>query len=1149
MPELRSFQKILVANRSEIAIRVFRACSELGIRTVGIYSMEDRGALHRYKADETYLLPNTRDPLQAYLDIPAIVEIARLHGADAIHPGYGFLSENAEFARACEQAGIVFIGPPPPVLEQMGDKTEARALAQKEGLPVVPGTAAALSSADEAVAWAEEAGYPVILKAAMGGGGRGMRVANDERELRERFTEASSEALAAFGSGAIFLERYLKRPRHIEVQVLADSRGSVVHLYERDCSIQRRHQKVIELAPSPNLKPELRESLCAAAVKLARAAGYCNAGTVEFLLDEEDAWYFIEMNPRIQVEHTVTEMVTGIDIVKAQIRVAEGHPLDSPQINLPSQSAVGLRGYAIQCRITSEDPENNFIPDYGRITHYRSAAGFGIRLDGGTAFSGALITPFYDSLLVKLTAWSLDFGDCCNRLERALAEFRVRGVKTNIHFLQNVVRHPTFRAGECTVRFIEETPELFQFVERGDRASRLLEFIADISVNGNPTVLPGFPRPRARAAVLPGETAPPSPYPAARDRLRELGADRFCDWVLNEKRLLITDTTLRDAHQSLLATRVRTDDMQRIVPSIQRDFPHLFSLEMWGGATFDVALRFLHEDPWERLALLRKQAPGILFQMLLRGSNAVGYTNYPDNVVRRFVQAAASGGIDLFRIFDSLNYVPGMLPAIEAVRETGALAEAAICYTSDLFDTSRPRYGLEYYLRMARELKSAGAHIIGIKDMAGLCRPYAARTLVRALKEEIGLPVHFHTHDTAGGQVASYLFAAEAGVDIVDCAISSMSGLTSQPCLEAVVAALERQERDTGLDLQALIRHAAYWLAVREQYAPFECDLRSGTGDVYIHEIPGGQYSNLRPQAEAMGLGDRLPELKQMYAVVNRMLGDIIKVTPSSKVVGDLALFMMTNNLTPEDLLRRGEELQFPDPVIGLFAGEIGYPEGGWPPDLQRVVLKGRKPVEGNLASHLPPVNWDEVKQEVARLIGREPSECDILSYLMYPQVFQDYERHRRKYGDVSPVPTPVFFFGMQPGDETEIQIDEGKILFIKLLTLTTPDETGMVTVFYELNGHPREVRVADRSAVPQVRSRLKADPDNLHHVGANMPGAIIEVAVAPGAEVGRDDPLVAMEAMKVRMSINSPRAGRVREVLVAPGDRVDTGDLLVVFE
>ena len=1150
----REINRILVANRSEIAIRIFRACTELGIHTLGIYSKEDRGALHRYKADETYPLPANRDALGAYLDIEAILKIARDHKADAIHPGYGFLSENADFARACAAAGLVFIGPSPEVLDALGDKTAARRQAQSLNIPVVPGTDEPLSDLESALLWADRVGYPVILKASFGGGGRGMRVARDAAELAEHYTSASREAAAAFGRGDIFLETYLEGPKHIEVQILGDQYGNVVHLFERDCSLQRRHQKVIEIAPGPSVSAELRQQLCDHAVRLMRSVGYQNAGTVEFLVDEKDNPYFIEVNPRIQVEHTITELVTGVDIVKCQLHVAAGRSLADEEIQLPDQDAVQMRGYAIQCRITTEDPANQFIPDYGRLTAYRSAAGFGIRLDGGTAFSGAVITPFYDSLLVKVSAWSLTFPDACSRLRRALSEFRIRGVKTNIPFLENVVRHPDFVAGRCTTRFIENNPDLFRFPERADRASRLLEFLGDVIVNGNPTAA-ASPRPKRLVdPVVPAEAAGAGPVtmPASlgtRERLKEMGPEAFSGWVLGEKRLLVTDTTLRDAHQSLLATRVRTYDMVRVAEAVARDFPNLFSLEMWGGATFDVSMRFLRECPWERLEALRKRISGVLFQMLLRGANAVGYTNYPDNVVRQFVTTAATAGIDLFRIFDSLNSVPAMRPAIDAVREAGGIAEAALCYTGDLFDPTRPKYHLDYYLGLARELKAAGATMIAIKDMAGLCRPYAARLLVKALREETGLPVHFHTHDTAGGQVASLLFAAEAGVDVVDAAISSMSGLTSQPSLEALVAALQRQERDTGLDLDALMRHADYWLAVREQYAAFESDLKTSSGDVYLHEIPGGQYSNLRPQAEAMGLGHRLPEVKRMYARVNTLLGDIVKVTPSSKVVGDLALFLLTQNITPEHVLERGAELQFPQSVVGLFDGEIGFPEGGFPEALSRVILKGKEPSGSHLTNRLPDADLDVVRSELQGRIHREPTDQDLLSSLMYPREFLDFEGHRRKYGVVSPLPTPAFFYGLEPGEEVCTEIEEGKTLFLKYVARTETGADGLVTLFFELNGHPREVKIADRRVAGNIKQHPKADAENPHHVGAPMPGAVFEVAVRAGQSVEKGDLLVAMEAMKMQTYLSSPIPGTIKEVLVKSGARVDAGDLLVVFE
>jgi pyruvate carboxylase len=1145
---VRTFERVLVANRSEIAIRVFRACSELGIRTLGIFSKEDRSALHRYKADESYPLDEGHDPVKAYLDIPGIIAIAKRAGAQAVHPGYGFLSENAAFARACEAAGLVFIGPPPRLLDMMGDKTAARRQAQSLGIPVVPGADEPLPDPDSAAARARAIGYPIILKASFGGGGRGMRVARSEGELRELFQQAEREASQAFGRGEVFLEKYLERPKHIEVQILADAHGHVVHLYERDCSVQRRHQKVVEVAPAPQLDPRLRQTLCDEAVRLAAATGYVNAGTIEFLVDGAGAHYFIEMNPRIQVEHTVTELVTGVDIVKSQIRVAEGYPLASPEIGIGSQAEVTLRGYAIQCRITTEDPANGFIPDYGRIAHYRSAAGFGIRLDGGTAFTGAIITPFYDSLLVKVCASALRYDDACRKMDRALAEWRIRGVRTNIPFLRNVVTHPRFLAGQATTTFIEESPELLVFQERFDRASKILQFIGDVSINGNPEVKGHRPT-LLRKPVVPPHDADATPPPGTRDLWKKLGTEKFCAWIRDHKPLLLTDTTFRDAHQSLLATRLRTHDMVKVAPAVARHLSGLFSLEMWGGATFDVAMRFLHEDPWERLALLRRQIPNILFQMLLRGANAVGYTNYPDSVVRRFVDEAARSGMDLFRVFDSLNWLPGILPALEMVRQSGAIAEAAICYTGNIDDPRRDRYDLAYYVRLAKELERAGAHILAIKDMAGLLRPFAARRLVKALREEVGLPIHLHTHDTPGVQAASLLMAAEAGVDVVDAAFGAMSSLTSQPNLESLVAALAHHERATGLDFDRLLEFTYYWEEVRNYYAPFESGLLASSADVYIHEIPGGQYSNLRPQAESVGVGHRIPELKRMYAVVNEMLGDIVKVTPSSKIVGDLALFMLTNELTPRDLIERGKELTFPESVIGYFAGDIGQPPGGFPQPLADVVLKGRKPLTGRPGDQLPPVDFEAVRKTVEQKVGRPLSDQDLLSHLMYPKVFADFAAYVKKYGDVSMVPTDVKFYGMRTGDETEVEIEKGKTLFIKLVGITEPDEHGTRSVFFELNGHPREVLVVDRKLGKEAPARPKADKDNLHHLGSPMPGMVVEVAVAPGQTVEEGDKLVVLEAMKMEMTLSSPRAGRIKEVYAKAKDRVDAGDLLIVFQ
>ena len=1143
----RTFQRVLVANRSEIAIRVFRACAELGIRTLGIYSKEDKAALHRYKADETYPLDEKLGPVEAYLDIPGIVAIARRQGADAIHPGYGFLSENPAFARACAAAGIVFIGPPVQALELLGDKTAARKKAMELGIPVVPGSAA-LSSVDAAVAFADEVGYPVILKASFGGGGRGMRVCRNAEELRSSFVLAEREARAAFGHGELFLEKFIEHAKHIEVQILADAHGRTVHLYERDCSVQRRHQKIVEVAPAPSLDPAARGRLCAEAVRLAQATAYVNAGTVEFLVDGEGRHYFIEMNPRIQVEHTVTEMVTGIDIVKSQIHIAEGHPLASTEIGIASQADVWVRGFAVQCRLTTEDPSNHFIPDYGRISHYRSAAGFGIRLDAGTAFSGALITPYYDSLLVKVSAHALTLQDACRKMDRALAEWRVRGVRTNIKFLRNVVCHPKFINGEATTRFIEETPELLQVTESHDRATRILQFIGDISINGNSEVKGQRPSGLRRPPPVACDLDAPVP-PGTRDLFLRLGSRGFCDWIAQEKRLLVTDTTLRDAHQSLLATRLRTYDMAKVAPAMAHHLAGLFSLEVWGGATFDVAMRFLHEDPWERLALLRKQIPNILFQMLLRGANAVGYSNYPDNVVNEFIKEAARTGIDLFRVFDSLNFLPGMLPALEMVRNAGALAEAAICYTGNIDDVKRDRYSLSYYVELAKELERAGAQILCIKDMAGLLRPFAGRKLIKALREAVGLPIHLHTHDTAGIQGATLLLAAEAGVHIIDAALGAMSGLTSQPNLESIVAALMHHERDTGLDYHRLLEFTYYWEEVRNYYAAFESGLKASAADVYIHEIPGGQYSNLRPQAESVGVGHRIPELKRMYAVVNEMLGDIVKVTPSSKIVGDLALFMMTNNLSPSEVIARGKELAFPESVVSYFAGEIGQPPGGFPEPLREVVLKGKKPARERPGDVLPPVDFEKTREELFAKIRRPPSATEVLSYLMYPKVFLDFAAFSRKYTDVSMVPTDVMFYGLEVGEETEVEIEKGKTLFIKLVAVSEPNEQGLRTLFFELNGHPREVQVMDQRAGRAAPSRPKADRENLHHLGSPMPGTVVEIKVQPGQEVREQDKLLVLEAMKMEMALQSPLSGIVKEIYVKSGERVDSGDLLIVFQ
>ncbi|HTU25009.1 MAG TPA: pyruvate carboxylase, partial [Pirellulales bacterium] len=900
MPTIR---KLLVANRSEIAIRVCRTAHELGIRTVAIYSHEDRYALHRFKADEAYLVGHAGEPIRAYLNIPAIIEIARQHEVDAIHPGYGFLSENPHLARACAAAGINFCGPRPEVLERLGDKIAARKIATAADVPVLAGSDEPLKPGKEALKLAEKLGYPVLLKAAHGGGGRGMRVVPTAEELPAALEQAQRESLSAFGSDEVFLEKFIPRPRHIEVQLIGDKHGNLVHLFERDCSVQRRYQKVVEIAPALNLDPAVRDEICQAALRIGRSVRYESAGTVEFLLDTDtNKYYFIEVNPRIQVEHTVTEVVTGVDIVKCQILVAQGLKLDDPAIALGRQEEISTSGFALQCRVTTEDAENRFLPDYGRIVHYRSSGGLGVRLDAGSAFSGALVTPYYDSLLVKVTAWARTFSDAARRMERALQEFRIRGVKTNIPFLINLVTHPRFIAGGFTTKFIDDTPELFQFKARQDRATKLFNYLAGVIVNGNPYVKNPPVNVRREPAPLPKLDDLGPPAPGTREKLKELGPEAFCRWVKKEKRLLITDTTLRDAHQSLLATRVRTYDMLAIADAYAKLTPQFFSLEMWGGATFDTALRFLKEDPWQRLEELRSRIPNILFQMLFRASNALGYSNYPDNVVKAFVEESAAAGMDIFRIFDSLNWVPNMRIAIEAVVASGALCEAAICYTGDILDERRTKYDLKYYVELAKELEKLGAHMLAIKDMAGLCKPYAAQKLIKTLKGEIGIPIHFHTHDTSGVQAATLIKASETDVDIVDCALASFSGMTSQVNLNSIVESLRFTPRDTQLDFDALQKLDQYWQAVREFYVPFETGMMASTADVYQNEIPGGQYTNLYEQAKAIGLAHRWPDICKMYAQCNELLGDIVKVTPSSKAVGDMALFLITNNLSAADV-------------------------------------------------------------------------------------------------------------------------------------------------------------------------------------------------------------------------------------------------------
>jgi pyruvate carboxylase len=1140
---------LLVANRGEIAIRVMRAASELGLRTVAVYSHEDRFSLHRTKADEAYLVGRGRGPVEAYLDIADLIRIAHEARVDAIHPGYGFLAENPALAQGCEAAGIVFVGPGAQTMALLGNKLAARQLAVSAGVAVMPASAALPAELDECARLAAGIGYPLMVKASWGGGGRGTRLVEDEAQLRELLPLARREAQAAFGSDEVYLEKLVRRARHVEVQILGDDHGNLVHLFERDCSVQRRHQKVVERAPAVFLGAEERAALTAAALAIGRAARYRNAGTVEFLQDAASGrCYFIEVNPRIQVEHTVTEEVTGIDLVKAQIRIAGGARLGTGESGVPAQEEIRIAGHALQCRITTEDPENDFVPDFGKIAAYRSPAGFGIRLDAGTAYTGAIITRSYDSLLVKVTAWSPTPEETIARMHRALGEFRIRGVATNLRFLDSLITHPRFARGEYTTRFIEETPELARSPARRDRATRILSCLGATIVNGNPEVR-GRPRPAQLSSPRLPPGALPPPAPGTRQKLAELGPQAFAQWMLAEERVLLTDTTMRDAHQSLLATRLRTFDMLAIAPYYASLLPALFSVECWGGATFDVALRFLREDPWERLAALRERLPNLLLQMLLRGANGVGYTNYPDNVVRFFVERAAAAGIDLFRIFDPLNWVENMRVSIDAVRESGKLCEAAICYSGNLSDPREKKYTLAYYLGLARELERAGTHVLGIKDMAGLARPRAAYTLVKALKEEIGLPVHFHTHDTSGIGAASVLAAIEAGADAVDGAIDAMSGLTSQPNLGSLVEALRFGARDSGIDPFELRTISVYWEQVRRQYAAFESDVRAGASEVYVHGMPGGQYTNLREQARALGIDEsRWPEVARAYADVNALFGDIIKVTPTSKAVGDLALLMVTRGLSSAQILDPDTPVAFPESVVQFFRGELGFPYGGFPEALQRKVLQGAQPLSGRAGAGLAPVDLAAERATLTPRLARAVTDEDLASHLMYPRVWAEYARERAQYGDASILPTPVFFYGLEAGQEISFDLERGKTLIVRYVALSEPHEDGTRTVFFELNGQPRSVRVPDRSRAPQRPPLRKMEAGNACHIGAPMPGVIAVVSAVPGARVERGQVLLTLEAMKMQTTVRAEVAAEVAEVLVRPGQEVEAKDLLMVL-
>ena len=1141
----KQFKKILVANRGEIAIRIFRACSELGIRTVAIYSEEDRSSLFRTKADESYLIGKNKGPLEAYLSIDEIIKVAIKKGVDAIHPGYGFLSENPELGRKCKEVGIEFIGPTPEMMDQLGDKIKSKKVASRVGVNIIPGIDKAVTNEAEAKEFANFSGYPVMLKASAGGGGRGMRIVRKEEDLMSEYYSAKNEAKKAFGIDDIFIEKYLEKPKHIEVQILGDKYGNIVHLFERDCSIQRRHQKVIEYAPAFCITDEKRKEICADAVKIAKAVDYMNAGTVEFLLDKHGNHYFIEVNPRIQVEHTVTEMVTGIDIVQSQILISEGYRLDSDEVNIKSQEDVKVNGFSIQCRVTTEDPQNNFAPDTGDIDIYRTGSGFGIRLDGGSGFTGATISPYYDSLLVKVTSWSRTFEDAAKKVNRALKEMKIRGVKTNIPFLINVLNHPDFLSARCDTGFINTNEELFDIRVKKDVELKVLSYIGETVVNKTMGNKPEFDLPRIPRVKR------PEVQRGTKQILDEEGAEGLVKWIKDKKGLLITDTTLRDAHQSLMATRMRTTDMFDISKAISVLGNDIFSLEMWGGATFDVAYRFLNESPWERLEVLRKKIPNILFQMLIRGSNAVGYKNYPDNVVREFVQQSAKSGIDIFRIFDSLNYLEGMKVATEEVLKTGKIAEACICYTGDILNKNKNKYTLDYYIKTAKELESTGAHILGIKDMSSLLKPQAAFELITELKKEIDIPIHLHTHDTSGNGAATILMATHAGVDIVDAAFNSMSGLTSQPALNSVVAALEHTDRSTGLHIDNLQTISDYWNTIRPIYAEFESDLKSGTAEIYKYEIPGGQYSNLKPQVESFGLGHRFDEVKEMYKTVNEMLGDIIKVTPTSKVVGDMAIFMVQNDLTPDNIYEKAKDMAFPDSVVSYFMGMMGQPMGGFPEKLQKLVLKGDEPITGRAGELLEDEDFDKIKKYLDETHEMDSSMEEVLSYALYPKVFEDYIKYREEHGDFSRMKSDIFFHGLREGEIGEVEIEEGKILVIKLVEIGRIDNKGYRTLNFEVNDSRRAIKILDKASnvVSTAVDTIMADPDNKKDIGSSIPGTVAKVLVKVGDKVKEKQLVAVIEAMKMETQITSAIEGTVSAVSFKEGDRIESGELLIRLE
>lgn len=1146
---MKNIKKLLVANRGEIAIRIFRAATELNIKTVAIYSNEDKNALHRYKADESYLVGKDLGPAESYLNIERIIDVAKRAGVDAIHPGYGFLSENEQFAQRCDEEGIKFIGPHIEHLDMFGDKVKARTTAINAKLPVIPGTDGPIENFEAAKAFAQEAGFPLMIKATSGGGGKGLRIVREEGELEDAFHRAKSEAEKSFGNSEVYIERYIDNPKHIEVQIIGDEYGNIVHLYERDCSVQRRHQKVVEVAPSVGLSKELRERICDAALQLMNNIRYVNAGTVEFLVSG-DEFFFIEVNPRVQVEHTITEMITGIDIVKTQILVADGANLFDERVSMPQQEEIQTLGYAIQCRITTEDPSNDFMPDSGTIIAYRSSGGFGVRLDAGDGFQGAEISPYYDSLLVKLSTHAVTFKQAEEKMERSLREMRIRGVKTNIPFLINVMRNDQFRSGDYTTKFIEETPELFNIAPTLDRGTKTLEYIGNVTINGFPNVEKRLKPDYESTAIPQVPHSKINTLNGTKQLLDSKGPKAVADWVREQNDVLVTDTTFRDAHQSLLATRVRTKDMMNIASKTAEVFKDSFSLEMWGGATFDVAYNFLKENPWERLERLRKAIPNILFQILLRASNAVGYKNYADNVIEKFVKESANAGVDVFRIFDSLNWVDQMKVANEAVQNAGKISEGAICYTGDILNPERSNvFTLEYYVKLAKELEREGFHILAIKDMAGLLKPKAAYELIGELKSAINLPIHLHTHDTSGNGLLIYKEAIDAGVDIIDTAVASMSGLTSQPSANSLYYGLNGFNRNLRADIEGLEELSHYWSTVRPYYSDFESDIKSPNTEIYHHEMPGGQYSNLGQQAKSLGLGERFHEVKDMYRRVNFLFGDIVKVTPSSKVVGDMALYMVQNDLDEQSVIKEGHKLDFPESVVSYFKGDIGQPVNGFNKELQDVILKGQQPLTERPGEYLDPVNFDEIRQELEAKDYGEVTEQDVISYVLYPKVFDQFMQTKQQYGDLSLLDTPTFFFGMRNGETVEIEIDTGKRLIIKLETISEPDENGYRTIYYVMNGQARRISIKDENIKTNTNLKPKADKSNPSHIGAQMPGSVTEVKVTVGEEVKVNQPLLITEAMKMETTIQAPFNGTIKQVTVVNGDAIATGDLLIEIE